>query len=70
MELTHTDTVKASTIEVGDNIEVWDDEKERYVIETVTGVEDAGDYMEVETEENPDGWGIPSDSDVRLFLPL
>ena len=70
MNLTHTDTVTASTIEVGDNIEVWDDVAGKYVIETVTGIEDIGAHMEVTTEENPDGWHILSDSDVRLFLPL
>lgn len=70
MEMTHTDTVLASTIEVGDNIEVWDDVVERYVIETVTNVEDIGEYMEVSTEENPDGWHILADSEVRLFMTL
>ena len=67
MNMNPIDSILASTIEVGDNIEVWDDVVERYVVETVTSVEDIGDYMEVTTEENPDGWHILADSTIRIF---
>ena len=63
------DSILASTIEAGDNIEVWDDVVERYVIETVTSVEDIGAHMEVCTEENPDGWHILADSMINIYGP-
>jgi hypothetical protein len=68
METTHIDTIAAATIEVGDLIDRWDDDSEKYVIETVTSLEDAGDYIEVYTEESPDGFALPADLPVRLYL--
>lgn len=70
MNMTQIDTVTASTIECGDNIERWtedDSEEGRYVIETVTSVEDAGDFIEVYTEESPEGFAIEPFLQVRIY---
>lgn len=63
------DMVVADDLTAGDVIELWDEEKQRHVYETVTKVETDGiDSVIVYTEENPeDGWWFKWDHRMTLY---
>lgn len=63
----HIDTITATTIEVGDLVELWDDEADTYVTEEVQNVEDDDDFIIVTTDTFPDGLAVQPDALVRIF---
>jgi len=68
-EYTHVDTITASTLEVGDVIEVPSlIEDGDWILADVKSVEDAGEVLYILLDDEDDPRECPPDDFVNLFL--